>query len=72
MQIEHTPRHTQLVTEYIALHDAWLQCIREGDDAHGAALLRIVQECERWEVARDAISTQFTAAHWEELHARRG
>lgn len=59
MQIEHTPEHTELVTQYIELHAAWVM----ESDIYAIAEL---------DARMHAMAMQFTAAQWAELHARRG
>jgi hypothetical protein len=50
-----------LVSAYIAAHEDWVGFVHEGDEDTAA----YVQEF------KDTLTARFTAAHWEELHARR-
>lgn len=67
MQAGNTQEHTQLVTEYIELQDAWRSAVRAAMRGDTSYLFRL----DRAEADMLALAVQFTAAQWAELHARR-
>lgn len=77
MQIEHTPEHTELVTQYIAAHRALcaLEASHDVDVQRGDVLFDDAVHTYRLARAEGrafSLSQKFTAAQWEELYRRRG